>query len=457
MARLRQQFLPPGFFGTAKTGLRELTRDDLGRYVADTNAALQDGLPVPFLDKHCPVDGLDNGDSEAYQTRGWLRKLHQNKDGSVSYSADITDADTAKRIKDGSIKFVSPQLNPTFTKNGKDFGSIVRHLAFTPKPVNDKQGMMAISLSEAAKVEPFTVSLQAYQPTLEPVQMADDPKKKNPFDEAADEPTDDTSETPNPENEQADELPTNDTTVVEETPSGVDIPALLMKLVEASGAAVPEGTDLATEAGQAIAIGVMLGKMAASDEPEEETIVEPIESESPNVSQFSDNPEVQQMAERIERLEADKSAQHRKHCLAGLTARIKAKAGYPKQLKKDLIAYTGAVQFAENGADKSKLSISQVMDLIDKNIPPQILQMADAAVEDVDAEEHPDKEFLNDKDNRSGMNQQEAAQMAEDDAPTQFGGEPFGGENTMEVQHTPQPVTQAKRGRPAGSKNKAKK
>ncbi len=434
MARVRQQFLKPGFYGDSTSGLRELTADDLRRYRDDTNKAIKSGLAIPFIDDHCDPIALDTQDAESVRTRGWLEQLQQNKDGSLSYVADITDADCHRKIKDKSIKLVSPQLNPYFEKNGTSYGSIVRHMAFTPKPVNPDQGPMEVlALSETDQKQPFIVDLNQYQgakmPKAKTSQMAEDDKKKK-LNEEVDDVTDVVAEVANdenPENEIADDLPTNDTVVTEET-AGADVPALLMKLIEVMGVSVPDGTDLSTDSGLALAIGVMIGS-ASSNAVEEEVapMVDPIEEERPTAAQFSEPTSgeptsgEQKLLDRISALENRNAAQSHTQRLAALNLHISG-SGLPKGLRGKLKNYAASAQFSEDGTESAKMSISQVVSLIKDSIPPGILQMSETNEEEggvaVLDDPHPEAgEFFSDKDGKSQQTQQEAAQEARGEIP----------------------------------------
>ena len=432
MARLRQKFLKPGYYGTAATGLRYLSADDLRRYATDTNAALKSGLPVPLLDEHCPPDGLDNGKSDTFRTRGWLKSIVQNRDESLSYLANVTDDEAAKRIQDKSIKYVSPQLNPVFSKNGHDYGSIIRHLALTPKPVNPDQSEMVLTLTESAKREPFAVSLETYKPNLEPVQMADEKDKENPFDEAD---PDNTDVTANPENEPADELDTN-ATIVPENPAEDNggLGELLMKLVEALGAPVPAGTDLTTPEGQKVAISVMLGKAAGDNEATTESVVEPIEADTQDMSQFSENPVVQQLAEQVKALQAKDAAREHNSRMARLKAQFLS-VGFPKHIKDTLTPYLGSVQFAETGKETSRFSFGQVCEIVKKCVPDHILQMTET--ETIAPEDHDEPQFFSDKDGNSPVTQKQAAEYAKSCDAKKFGFSQPGAVTTVE--HVPQP------------------
>ncbi len=423
MARLRQQFLKPGFYGSPETGFRQLTADDLRLYRDDTNAAMSNAaLPIPFLDVHCPKNSLDGPEADSFKTRGWLKEIIQNKDGSLSYLADITDPKAAKKIREKSIKFVSPELNPQFVKNGNHLGHIIRHMAFTPKPVSSDQGEMVLAMSEQAPTAPFVLSLETYQgaqmPDKDPSQMAEDEDKTE---DVAD-------DSPN-----ADELDTNDTVAENEGEQKVDVSSIISQIAANSGAIIPDGTDLNSKAGLMIALAAILNANGAAEEVVDE-VVEPIEEESPTVAQFSEPTENEKLlSAEIDKLKAVNAAQVHSRNTSALNLAIQG-SKLSKGFKTDLSNYVNAVQFSEDGADQARLSISQVIKLVEKNVLP--LQMSETATIEPETHQQEREGFFKEEGDDT-PNQAEAAKLAKAGDARQFGHTHIG--ETRQVEHRQAP------------------
>jgi hypothetical protein len=139
---VEQDFLPPGVYRVGKD-LREFTAKDLGEYKAGTLAALDAGITIPVLDGHAP-NGADDeltGTFAASAGKGWLIDLKQKPDGGLTQIIEVTDPKTAEGIKNGSIKFSSPELRENYIDGkGRKFGRVIRHVALVSKPHNPDQG-----------------------------------------------------------------------------------------------------------------------------------------------------------------------------------------------------------------------------------------------------------------------------------------------------------------------------
>lgn len=147
-------FLPPGKYQVGDSQV-ELTRDQLAQFAANTNELLQDGLNVPVFEKHEPPlssgggPQTDRGEIPATKGKGWLERIWQEEDGSLSQELDVTDPDTYTGIENGSIRYSSPEMAAAYVSGlGKHYGPLVRHVALTPKPRNPVQGPMVLAMSE---------------------------------------------------------------------------------------------------------------------------------------------------------------------------------------------------------------------------------------------------------------------------------------------------------------------
>jgi len=449
---VRQPFLKPGFYGDSRNGLRQITADDLKRYRDDTNKALSSGLAVPLLNEHCAPDDLDSDSAESVRTSGWLRKLSIDRGGNLCHETDVADKAIAGKIKDGTIRFVSPQLNPDFAKNGQSYGAIVRHIALTPKPVNPEQGEMEVlALSESDKKQPFTVSLESYKgakmPKAKKTPPKDDPKQMAEEEELA-------SESP-----PADELETADTTTTEGV-GGIDRTALVDQLVAQFGLVLPDGVDLGSDDAIDFLLVAIANAMKEEAAPAEEMPMEPIEEETPELAQFSESQQaiIGPLLARLDAAEKREQARVTQQAKTNLALQI-AGAGLPPAMTKRLKSIASAAQFSEDGKEEGRLTVGNVLAILKDTVPPNILQLAEGATleAETETEDHPEGgDFYQDGHGRRPYTQQEAAQLAEESQPRKFGGTP---DPTTTIEHvhvaeeTP-PAAPRKRGRPKGSKNK---
>ena len=189
MARFEQTFLKPGRYHVGGGKFRDLTAAEISDYVTGTKELLAAKHGVPLIFEHAPA-GSEEGsprDRRAGQVKhgaGWLSDVKIGSDGSALHVLEVTDADAAKKLADGSIKFTSPELRPCWTDgHGRQFKNIISHVALTHKPRNPDQSELQQLENEPA--------LQFSLADLEPIQMADDEKDqdaddKTPVDEATD-------------------------------------------------------------------------------------------------------------------------------------------------------------------------------------------------------------------------------------------------------------------------------
>lgn len=198
MERFEQTFLQPGRYHVGGGRYRDFTAQEISSYVTGTKELLAAGHSVPLIFEHA-APGSDEGsprDSKAAQVKhgaGWLGGVNLGNDGSALHVLEVTDADAARKLADGSIKFTSPELRPTWTDGkGRVFKNIISHVALTHKPRNPDQ----------SKLQPVAEpALQFSLADLEPIQMSFDDDKdaddKSPIDKATDRETPaDASENP---------------------------------------------------------------------------------------------------------------------------------------------------------------------------------------------------------------------------------------------------------------------
>lgn len=126
------------------------TAERLRQFAEGTNKALAAGVPIPGLKKHAKLaaDDKETDQFSATDGAGWLKKLEVEDDGSLTPHFDVSD-EIAKGIKDGSIKFTSPEFRDNYqAADGRYSGPLTRHWAFTPLPKAHDQGDLAVAMSE---------------------------------------------------------------------------------------------------------------------------------------------------------------------------------------------------------------------------------------------------------------------------------------------------------------------
>ena len=144
----------PGKYRVGPTTTTELSGRELAGFVADTNAMLRKGLHVPVWKQHKPINSIEGGpqfsrdDIDSTDSVGWLKGVSLGPNGGISWEAEITDSEAARKIEEGSIRFSSPELKWDYV-DGRDrnHGNVIRHLALTPTPRNPDQGEMVIAMS----------------------------------------------------------------------------------------------------------------------------------------------------------------------------------------------------------------------------------------------------------------------------------------------------------------------
>jgi hypothetical protein len=372
-----QTFLKPGNYRVGNTRLR-LSPDDLAAYADGTNRAIADGLNIPVLTHHAAPNSPDGGpqpSKSGLDCVGWLTKVSQNRDGSLSHRLEITDPLAAEKIKNGSVRFTSPELAENFRDGrGREYGRMIRHTAITPKPRNPEQGAF----------EPASVcfSLDDYEAdsmtdpnklTPEPTQFADDDDK--PDENVADTTPEDIDVAPEPN---------------PDSPLDKDADMKAQALVEnfeAIGVMLPSDWTFDSDGAVDSLLAALKTKAASIAEEETEDVEDKvqIEEESGGIpAQFSERE--LGLQNQINELKSDKAK----------TELDKAATGMPKAFR-DKVVPTG-VQFDDSGEPTKLYTALEVCEIVKETIPG-VMQLSEDAITE---EEHPEKGFLDDKATQKG-------------------------------------------------------
>lgn len=404
MANFTQHVLKPGFYRIGGE-MQEITRDRIAAFCSGTRSALKAGLSIPVLNQHDftgdPSCGPLLHKADATDCRGWLTGVVQHKDGSMSQKLDITDPDAAEGIRNGSIKFTSPQFLDQFTDgDGCEHGAIVRHVALTPTPRTKHQGpiledteqLNALSFSEddflGSTIEEATAAM-ATKTTSFGLHEDDNPKPDNPAEK-----------TENPEGPPAEEATEVDTEETNESPTA----ELVGKLVQFMGIEIADVNDIPSVL-TAVLNMVKSGAMKKAEEKEE---LQPQEEPAAPTS-FSEEEQ-----EYVNSLHAQVTAlQAESKCRAAKSSRVATQAklagmGLPPAARKRLDTAVAATSFSDDGAAQPMFTVMQVAEIIKESLPNSLSFSSEETTE----ETHPDGDEFLTKEGESTMSDEEHVKAA---------------------------------------------
>lgn len=376
MGRFEQTFLQPGRYHVGGGRFRDFTAQEIASYVNGTKELLAAGHSVPLIFEHA-APGSDEGsprDTKAAQVKhgaGWLEGVNLGNDGSALHVLDVTDPDAFKKLSDGSIRFTSPELRPTWTDGkGRVFKNIISHVALTHKPRNPDQ----------SKLQPVQEpALQFSLADLEPIQMSDNADDKDPIDKATD------NETPADATENPD-MPTPG--AASEEQKQLESCIAFLKTI---GVALPANTD-ASNFMDRLQTGLMTlaeskskaESDAAADEDEADEA--PLIEEKPPIQQFS-----------LSDVEGDKftnkllakviKAEHG-HCKSRLESLV-AKNNISPALRDSLLGKSDVLQFSADGEYVPSWTLPEMVAVLEScTHPGQGLEVEQFSAEATE-EQHP--------------------------------------------------------------------
>lgn len=388
MKRLKQIFLKPGAY---RVGERMLTytAEDLRTIAANTKKLLASGIAVPLWAAHKMAGSPEGGPQQfsnapATDNKGWMADVRQLPDGSLEQTLEVLDDEAAKGIDSGSIRFTSPEIGDYIDGLGRDFGTVIRHMALTPTPRNPQQGpfqpVVQFSLSDRIEEEP----MPPVRTAAEAMQFAEDEEKKD-YDDTVEAEVVETDNEPGGGDSlpEAPETPAENPDMPSGDTSGKE--AALLAHMKELGVTLP--ADWSYEGGfetlyTAVIASNEAKKQAEADAAANEVSdeLEPLQEEQPPMAaQFS---------------EADKAIRKEN---AALKSRLDAaerkqlrdqidRANISPGIKQKLHGKLNAVQFSESGSAKPQFSMPEVVAMLGGTLPKGFQFSEDGMIQ----ESHPD-------------------------------------------------------------------
>lgn len=350
--RLTQRALPAGNYRNGK-----LPRERLAKVVADTNAAIQRGFDVPLIDFHEDLDNLDP--RSALRTCGSVQRVFVDNDGWLNYELEATDAEAARKLNDGSIKFTSPEFKFNYeAETLGPLGDIVRHVALTNKPRNPIQG----------KFQPLPAGVARF--SIEDY-MADD---NDTPDDAAD------------QAEPADTAPPEKPDINPDMPPSTDatkkMSAVIAGLAEL-GVVLPSDFSFTSDG----AIDVLLTGLNTAVKSKQEADTPTPVDDQPQVNdssamQFSEDEIAAQPAavQKVIRqnLELQRKvlrfSEERDTASRELAIEKASRRQVPPAIKEAIVARMKTMRFSDE-SEPSLWTGTEVLDLVERSLPPQVKEM----------------------------------------------------------------------------------
>lgn len=362
----KQIFFKPGRYHVGGGRFRNITADDVADYVRGTQELLGYGHRVPLLYEHAAAGSSEGApvqlstltqskrDEAAEQVKhgaGWLNRVWLNEKGEAAHELEVTDPEAAKKLKEGSIKFTSPELRESFIDGkGRTFNRVFAHIALTHRPRNLDQSPIE-ETPEAQEVGASQFSLADW----EPVQFSDMDEETGlnakPADEAPDNP----------------DLPQDNTPAHDEQ----QFQAVLQLLKDHAGVDLPNDTTAENFVPYLL---TGLKTLAAVKEKQAQESAAKEGSDDPDDQVIEEKPPMQfSLADVNEgKVESKLLAAVMRNSHGSLVGRLDARGKegtFPPALIKALKSKAETMQFSEEGDEQIMLSLSDVVDIIDQGMP----------------------------------------------------------------------------------------
>lgn len=178
MPIFKQTSFRPGRYRIGMTDGKPVFRDykpeDVAKIAEGTRAVLAAKRHVPLLLEHAEPGAADGAprDRKAAEVKhgaGWLKDVKIGNDGAMELVLDVADKAIAQKLKDGSVRFTSPEIRSKWIDGtGQEFSDFISHVALTHNPRNpDQSAIVEVAETETA----IQFSLDDYEG---PIQMSDD-------------------------------------------------------------------------------------------------------------------------------------------------------------------------------------------------------------------------------------------------------------------------------------------
>lgn len=367
MVAFRKDILKAGSFHT-HAGRVSFGISDLLAMRDNFRAMKKAGLHVPLLYEHAEpgssdgapqlsINARDKNAAKVKHGAGWIRDMDVTSDGRLVAELDATDKTAAEKLKNGSIRFVSPEIRREYTDGaGNTYRNAVSHVALTHSPRNTDQ-------------KPF-VALSCLQLSIE--DMADEDEDKTP----AEDESRDADETPNPD------LPK------EASDEDQELEALLAQL-EAFGLPLAANTNQDTLVHDLlialkVASDAKSKAEAESEEKSDEDSDDKVVEQAPGISMSLNTPEMKKFRDGLRR-----TTESRIDALFRLQRITPA-------MRKQLKATASGIQLSNDGGIQRTLSIADLLDVIESGTVDGIAlsNESTSGVAEITAEEHHNPSWL---------------------------------------------------------------
>jgi hypothetical protein len=371
----KQVFFKPGRYHLGGGIYRDFTASDVAEHVRGAQAVLDAGHGIPILYEHAapgsaegsPVqlsttDQKSARDKLAEQVKhgaGWIKRFWLTKDGEAAHELEVTDPDAAKGLKNGSIKFTSPEFRANWTDGkGREFPKLVSHVALTHKPRNLDQSAIEEVVTGKAPALQFSLADWAQFSSEEEMEYEAKPEDEKPADEPK-------AEEEKPENPDLDKP--------EDDANDQQFVAAVQLLKDEFGLSLPDDCDkdsfvrdLLTSLKTAIAIREKNAAENANneDKPNPDDEDDTVEEKPPIQFSLSDASEG-----RVANKLLAAVIRNAGESLIGRLNKQQADGTFPPGLVKALTDRAGTMQFSEEGDEHGSLKLSEVVDLLETGLP----------------------------------------------------------------------------------------
>lgn len=421
MAKFSQTFLKPGRYCVGKDAagkklFRDFSASELAEYTTGTTGMIQAGYkPAVFLEhkqantaEGAPIQLSAQAEKELQLRNGvgWLDTAKVGDDGAALHTIDIRDEAIAGKIRDGSIKFTSPELREEWTDgSGKTHKKVIAHVALTHKP-------RAINQGEIQPAMQFSLA-DLHVSKTKAVQLGEPPDFKEEKTEKKPDTTDENPEAKPETKPQNPDLPAEDTPNAD----AQQFEALRVLAKEQLGLDFPADSDPTTIVRDLV---LALKTMKAIKEKDAAEEAEDNAKEDETTGAYEDSGVPMQFS-------LDESSKPKFHnkllarliktehaAISGRINKLVVNDQITPKLRDELIGNGGTLQFSTEGDVVTKFTLPQVLDLLERcTVEGQALDVSQLSAADEEAHPKGDDYF---KPEGEAMTVADAEKLAADQA-----------------------------------------